>query len=481
MDAVEKLLEKVEKRGEKKPLATGETPDVKDVKLPKQSKESKESIESNESNKSNKLHKPNESIEIHETKSSNQSNASRKSMKFFDSIEPSDSKEAEKTSQSMHSLQSLQSLLSFKQERSYLFPDVADYRFVDYASVYFQRKKTFFRNASVEPLCCFSAKPLLHPLHPVNRMHLADILGFEHSILTIQGVLPDAKSHRHSAVYGLLSNADLQKLDSIIRGLIRFPDLTDEIFAFFIRQTNECTDARAESKAFEALFVLSQFCRPSDQLLPYLVAHLYKRCHSDDEVGLSFILSSQNAGIALYTIEGLLERAVPLQDLEESEWEKRRSQVVARLSEVENTRIPSDLRGCSVGELLTVEKMTELFARHGFPIETDAVVRLLPGALGDEMSSVDESFATGASGGLLEYAQYTRPADFEGRGVPDVLLSGDHAKVDAWRRENAIERTCRWRPDLIASAGLTDAERERASALIERYHGLGHPDDIQPR
>lgn len=378
MDAVEKLLEKVEKRGEKKPLATGETPDVKDVKLPKQSKESKESIESNESNKSNKLHIPNETIEIHETKSSNQSYSSRKSMKFFDSIEPSDSKEAEKTSQSMHSLQSLQSLLSFKQERSYLFPDVADYRFVDYASVYFQRKKTFFRNASVEPLCCFSAKPLLHPLHPVNRMHLADILGFEHSILTIQGVLPDAKSHRHSAVYGLLSNADLQKLDSIIRGLIRFPDLTDEIFAFFIRQTNECTDARAESKAFEALFVLSQFCRPSDQLLPYLVAHLYKRCHSDDEVGLSFILSSQNAGIALYTIEGLLERAVPLQDLEESEWEKRRSQVVARLSEVENTRIPSDLRGCSVGELLTVEKMTELFARHGFPIETDAVVRLSP-------------------------------------------------------------------------------------------------------
>lgn len=114
-------------------------------------------------------------------------------------------------------------------------------------------------------------------------------------------------------------------------------------------------------------------------------------------------------------------------------------------------------------------------------VVTDAVVRLLPGALGDEMSSVDESFATGASGGLLEYAQYTRPADFEGRGVPDVLLSGDHAKVDAWRRENAIERTCRWRPDLIASAGLTDAERERAVTLVERYHGFGHPNDIQPR
>lgn len=69
---------------------------------------------------------------------------------------------------------------------------------------------------------------------------------------------------------------------------------------------------------------------------------------------------------------------MPLQDLEESEWEKRRTQVVARLSEVENTRIPSDLRGCSVGELLTVEKMTELFSRHGFPIETEAAVRLSP-------------------------------------------------------------------------------------------------------
>lgn len=114
-------------------------------------------------------------------------------------------------------------------------------------------------------------------------------------------------------------------------------------------------------------------------------------------------------------------------------------------------------------------------------VVTDAVVRLLPGTLGDEMSSVDESFATGASGGLLEYAQYTRPADFEGREVPDVLLSGDHAKVDAWRRENAIERTCRWRPDLIPSAGLTDAERERALSLVERYHGFGHLNDIQPR
>ncbi len=104
-------------------------------------------------------------------------------------------------------------------------------------------------------------------------------------------------------------------------------------------------------------------------------------------------------------------------------------------------------------------------------VVSDAVVRLLPGALGDERSSVDESFATGLGGGLLEYAQYTRPAVFEGEGVPAVLLSGDHAKVDAWRRANAIERTCRWRPDLIATADLTSDEREHARELLARYHG----------
>ena len=92
----------------------------------------------------------------------------------------------------------------------------------------------------------------------------------------------------------------------------------------------------------------------------------------------------------------------------------------------------------------------------------DAVVRLLPGALGDEMSAKDESF----SDGLLECAQYTRPADFEGRRVPDVLLSGDHSAVAQWRRKNAIERTARWRPDLLAKARLTQEERQLAKSLL---------------
>jgi tRNA (guanine37-N1)-methyltransferase len=78
-------------------------------------------------------------------------------------------------------------------------------------------------------------------------------------------------------------------------------------------------------------------------------------------------------------------------------------------------------------------------------IVVDAVVRLLPGALGDEDSSKDDSF----SEGLLEYPQYTRPEVFRGMKVPDILLSGDHAKIDQWRRRKARERTEKWRPDLL--------------------------------
>ncbi len=95
----------------------------------------------------------------------------------------------------------------------------------------------------------------------------------------------------------------------------------------------------------------------------------------------------------------------------------------------------------------------------------DSVVRLLPGALGDSMSAVDESFSPS---GLLEYAQYTRPASFRGMDVPEVLLSGDHAKVDAWRRKNAIERTAEWRPDLLVSAELDDEERAFADGLLNK-------------
>lgn len=77
----------------------------------------------------------------------------------------------------------------------------------------------------------------------------------------------------------------------------------------------------------------------------------------------------------------------------------------------------------------------------------DTVIRLVPGVLGDEDSSRDDSFSTGNR--LLEHSQYTRPREFRGHVVPDVLLSGDHPQIAAWRRQDSIERTRQRRPDLL--------------------------------
>lgn len=96
-------------------------------------------------------------------------------------------------------------------------------------------------------------------------------------------------------------------------------------------------------------------------------------------------------------------------------------------------------------------------------IVIDAVARLLPGVLGHEESAVDESF----SEGLLEYPQYTRPSSYRGMDVPDVLLSGDHARIARWRREQSIERTVRVRPDLLASAALSETERAYAEGVAQ--------------
>lgn len=91
----------------------------------------------------------------------------------------------------------------------------------------------------------------------------------------------------------------------------------------------------------------------------------------------------------------------------------------------------------------------------------DSVVRLLPGALGNEQSPVTDSFSTG----LLEYPQYTRPPEFRGWKVPDVLLSGHHENIAKWRREQSLYRTWKRRPDLLKHAPLTDQERR----LIESW------------
>ena len=85
----------------------------------------------------------------------------------------------------------------------------------------------------------------------------------------------------------------------------------------------------------------------------------------------------------------------------------------------------------------------------------DAVVRLLPGAVGNEASPAEDSYA----GGLLEHPQFTRPEEFRGVRVPDVLLSGDHAAIARWRREQSLRLTLARRPDLLARASLDDADR----------------------
>lgn len=94
----------------------------------------------------------------------------------------------------------------------------------------------------------------------------------------------------------------------------------------------------------------------------------------------------------------------------------------------------------------------------------DSVVRLQPGALGNETSAVTDSFSTG----LLEYPHYTRPAEFRGWKVPDMLLSGHHANIEVWRREQALQRTLERRPDLLETAELSAKDKLTLKRLQEQ-------------
>jgi tRNA (guanine37-N1)-methyltransferase len=116
----------------------------------------------------------------------------------------------------------------------------------------------------------------------------------------------------------------------------------------------------------------------------------------------------------------------------------------------------------------------------GAAMIVDAVTRLIPGALGNEASTRQESFtarsgaaaghgpdSTCASGGLLDYPHYTRPADFRGWQVPEVLVSGNHEEIRRWRRRTALEKTLRNRPDLLDQGELSDEDRK----LLARVAG----------
>lgn len=95
----------------------------------------------------------------------------------------------------------------------------------------------------------------------------------------------------------------------------------------------------------------------------------------------------------------------------------------------------------------------------------DSISRMVPGVLNNQESCETESF----SGNLLEYPQYSRPEEWHGKKVPEVLLSGHHANVDKWRREQSIIRTAKWRPDLLPKADLTNKEWNEVRRLRKQW------------
>lgn len=102
-------------------------------------------------------------------------------------------------------------------------------------------------------------------------------------------------------------------------------------------------------------------------------------------------------------------------------------------------------------------------------VVVEAVARLLPGALGDEEGARDDSH----EGSLLEYPHYTRPPEFRGWTVPDILLSGNHAQLHRWRREQALWRTFQRRPDLLSRASLTDEEKRLVMQWQQQSNNSG--------
>src|ERR1700756_1445776 len=114
----------------------------------------------------------------------------------------------------------------------------------------------------------------------------------------------------------------------------------------------------------------------------------------------------------------------------------------------------------------------------GAAVIVDCVTRLIPGAVGNQASTQQESFtafayseaangptSTCVSGGLLDYPHYTRPADFRGMAVPEVLVSGNHDQIRRWRRRRALEKTLRNRPDLLRQVALTDEDKKLLAEL----------------
>jgi tRNA (guanine37-N1)-methyltransferase len=121
---------------------------------------------------------------------------------------------------------------------------------------------------------------------------------------------------------------------------------------------------------------------------------------------------------------------------------------------------------CLVDEELSIGDYVLSGGELAACVFVDAVTRLLPGVLNNSSSVVNESFAmlekalTSTSSSVLDYPHYTRPEDFEGKRVPDVLLCGDHQRVERWRRKKALEKTLKNRPDLLQYVTLSEEDKQ---------------------
>ncbi|MBA4349346.1 MAG: tRNA (guanosine(37)-N1)-methyltransferase TrmD [Thermodesulfovibrio sp.] len=130
------------------------------------------------------------------------------------------------------------------------------------------------------------------------------------------------------------------------------------------------------------------------------------------------------------------------------------------------------VRECLVDEELSIGDYVMTGGELAALVIIDSVARLMPGVLGDEESAKEESFT--CTWGILDYSHYTRPPDFRGIKVPDILLSGNHAEIAKWRRREALKRTLLRRPDLLKSVRLNEEDKEILKELCsDEYKNKG--------
>lgn len=124
--------------------------------------------------------------------------------------------------------------------------------------------------------------------------------------------------------------------------------------------------------------------------------------------------------------------------------------------------------GCLADEIISIGDFVLTGGELPAMVIADAVSRMLPGVLGSDKSAPTDSFYNG----LLEYPQYTRPREFLGMQVPEVLFSGDHGKIAEWRRKKSLEATLKKRPDLLKTAALSEGDLKYLAALRENEYSL---------